>query len=208
MHATSTSTTDPVHTAAAAPVPRRRTPGLLLGPYYPLATAGSGTQLWQGDTVPAGARRLRLDGCVVDRQGRPLAGVEVELWQADPAGRYRHPSAPETDQVPPGFAGHGRTRTDAAGAFRFDSLVPGAYADAIRERAPHLHLQLTGRVDRLVTQLFLPGDAGNQADHWFRSLRRPDLLTAEIVPAATPAVDGPLADTLHLRWTAVLGNGA
>jgi len=205
MHA---ATTDhQAHAGGALRVARRRTPGLLLGPYYPLAKAGSTSALWRGNGLPAGARRLRLDGRVLDLQGRPLVDVDVELWQADPAGRYRHPSAPETDQVLPGFAGHGRTRTDAAGGFRFDSLVPGAYADAFGERAPHLHLQITGRADRLVTQLFLPGHPGNQADHWYRALRSPGLLTPDLVPEADGANGGDGAHSLHLLWTAVLTQG-
>lgn len=195
------TTDDPTRAASAPQAARRRTPGLLLGPYYPLARAAAGPVLWTGAAWPAGARRLRLDGRVVDLQGRALAGAEVELWQADPAGRYRHPSAPDAALLLPGFAGHGRTRTDAAGGFCFVSLVPGAYADAAGLRAPHLHLQITGRADRLVTQLFLPGHPGNAGDRWYGALLQPALLMPDVVPAA--AGD----DTLHLRWTAVLTQG-
>lgn len=87
------------------------TPGLLLGPYYPLAAAG-GPVLWAGGPLPAGAQALVLHGCVLDLQGQPVEAADVELWQADPAGHYRHPSDPAFDQVLHGFAGHGRTCCD------------------------------------------------------------------------------------------------
>ena len=177
-----------------------RTPSLALGPFYPLGPpAGVHGDLWQGGSLPAGARGLVLDGRVVDLDGRPVVAADVELWHADPGGRYRHPSAPGAERVLPGFAGYGRVRTDAHGRFRFRTVVPGAYADGLAQRVPHLHLQITGRFDRLVTQLFLPQCAANTQDPLYRTLRQPRLVTAEA------ALDD--AANLSLRWTAVLTLG-
>jgi protocatechuate 3,4-dioxygenase, beta subunit len=188
--------------ASISPAASSRTPALLLGPYYPLKPqAGAGSALWRGDRLPSGARRLTLDGRVLDRRADPVVGAEVELWQADPCGRYRHPSAPDSALVPEGFAGYGRTRTDHGGAFRFTSLVPGAYTAGDEWRAPHLHLQITGCFDRLVTQLFLPRHPGNTQDRWYRALLQPHLLTPEVLASA------PDGDGLHLLWTAVLTRG-
>ena len=64
--------TDDPSCAAGARRPLRRTPSLLLGPYYPLANAAAGQKLWSGSALPAGARRLRLDGRVVDLLGQPV----------------------------------------------------------------------------------------------------------------------------------------
>jgi protocatechuate 3,4-dioxygenase, beta subunit len=183
------------------PVPRlRRTPGLLIGPYYPVQQpAKAGTHLFHGQQPPQGARRLVLEGCCRSENGEPVAGVLVELWHADPFGRYRHASAPEEQAVVEGFTGYGRARTDAGGVFAFRSLVPGGYVDRNTTRAPHLHVQLTGRVDRLATQLFLPGERANEADRWFAALAHPELLVPRVL-SGTP-------DSLHLAWTAVLGRG-
>jgi protocatechuate 3,4-dioxygenase beta subunit len=178
---------------------RRRTPGLLLGPYYPLdPPSNAGAELWRG-AVPAGARSLELEGWVRACDGSPLPHVRIEIWQADPGGRYRHPSAVQLPAPFEGFAGYGVALSDAAGRFVFRSLVPGAYCEGSTLRAPHLHLQVTGRFERLVTQLFLPDDARNGDDRWYCTLRHPHLL----VP--TRVRDD--ADGLSLRWTAFLTRG-
>jgi protocatechuate 3,4-dioxygenase beta subunit len=186
--------------AAADSPQRRRTPGLLLGPYYPLdqpATAGG--ELWRGSALPAGARCLRLEGQVLDQGSTPVECATVELWHADPAGRYRHPSAPQADHVLEGFAGYGRVVTAADGRFTFQSLVPGSYEDGDVLRAPHLHLQITGHDDRLITQVFLPGHPGNAADRWYQAVARPERLLAEVLSDD--------ARGLHLWWSAVLSRG-
>lgn len=181
-------------------VDTRRTPGLILGPYFPLdPPTGAGADLWHGSAPPAGGRRLRFTGRVRSVHGDAVAGACVELWHADPAGRYRHPSAPEHTRVDPAFAGYGVVHTDPQGRFEFRSVVPGAYVEGTTSRAPHLHLQVTGRFDRLVTQAFLPGHALTLVDPWFAAVRRRDLL----VP--TVCHDDPL--TLHVDWTLVLQNG-
>jgi protocatechuate 3,4-dioxygenase, beta subunit len=174
-----------------------RTPGLLLGPYYPIPEpAGASSRLWPHSSTPTGTRALLLEGRVVDPCASVIAGARVELWHADPHGRYAHPVAPETWQVMPGFTGYGTTETDANGCFEFDSLVPGPYGDGRTQRAPHLHLQITTQRQRLVTQVFLPYDALRANDHWFRSLRHPERLVA----SATRDDD----EMLRLRWTAVM----
>ncbi|MCC7288328.1 MAG: hypothetical protein IT503_19295 [Burkholderiaceae bacterium] len=181
-------------------ITRRRTPTLPMGPYYPLRPGRRASGLlWQGDAPPDGARRLRLQGRIVTVEGAAVVGALIELWQADPAGRYRHPSAPEMALVLPGFAGCGRVRSANDGSFAFDTLVPGGYEEASTRRAPHLHLQISGRFDRLVTQLFLPGRRDNARDPWFRAALDARLL----IP--TVRADG--ADRLVLEWTAVLRRG-
>jgi protocatechuate 3,4-dioxygenase beta subunit len=179
-----------------------RTPGLLLGPYYPVArSGGGGRDLWRDGVSPppAVARRLRFEGQAIDRRGNPTEGALVEIWHADPDGRYPHPSAPDHEQVAPGFAGYGRTQCDAQGRFVFRSLVPGGYVAKDVRRAPHVHVQVTGRSDRLVTQLFLPRHPLNAQDRWYRAVERPELLVPDVVRDD--------ADALVLGWTIVLAQG-
>ena len=166
------------------------------------APVNASSRLWRGDaSLPLGTRALVLDGRVVDSRSDAIAAARVELWHADPNGRYAHQAAPEYERVMPGFVGYETTETDTNGHFVFDSLVPGPYRDGDTQRAPHLHLQITTQRQRLVTQVFLPRDISlRDGDRWFRSLRHPERLVA----AAIGNNDGNDNHTLRLRWTAVM----
>jgi protocatechuate 3,4-dioxygenase beta subunit len=176
------------------------TPGLLLGPFYPVQKPrGAGHLLWQGQELPVGARVLGFDGHVHTVEHKPVVGALVELWHADPAGRYPHPSAPEPERVDPSFLGYGRVHTDEGGRFEFSSLVPGAYEVAGALRAVHLHVQITGRWDQLLTQIFLPRDTTRFQDRWFAAAARPEMLVANVLSDD--------AHALRLEWNAVVGRG-
>ncbi|MFO1327027.1 MAG: hypothetical protein U1F56_06690 [Rubrivivax sp.] len=183
------------------PVPRSKaTPNLILGPYYPARPAADADhRLWRGAAPDTGARRLHVQGQVLSTAGLPVAGSDVELWHADPFGRYPHASAAGHEQVAPGFVGYGRVRSGADGGFAFESLVPGAYEGPDGLRAVHLHFQITGSIDRVVTQVFLPDDPARESDHWYRAASRRQMLLARVLR------DDP--EALHLRWTAILNRG-
>ena len=185
---------------SAPTIRSKATPNLILGPYYPVrAAVDADHRLWRGPPPGAGARRLRVQGRVLSVAGLAVSGADVELWHADPAGRYPHPSAAGHGQVLPGFVGYGRVRSDAEGGFAFESLAPGAYAGPDGTRATHLHFQITGSFDRVVTQVFLPDDPARESDHWYRAASRREMLLARVVH------DEP--EALHLEWTAVLIRG-
>jgi protocatechuate 3,4-dioxygenase, beta subunit len=189
------------HDMTAEPsIAERITPGLILGPFYPVQQpAVADHRLWRGAALPHGARRLQFDGHVCTLDGRPVVQAAVELWHADPAGRYPHPSAPEARQVDPDFVGYGRVSTDNDGRFTFASLVPGGYSAGEGRRAVHFHVQITGRCDRLLTQVFVPGDAAHGNDRWLCAAPRPGMLIARVCD------DQP--ERLHLDWTAYLTRG-
>lgn len=97
---------------------------------------------------------LTLAGVVSDTACRPIAGALIDVWQADAAGRYDNT----------GFRLRGHLFSDDEGRFVLRTIVPGAYPGRTR----HLHLRLQppgGRV--LTTQLYFPGDPGNQRDGLF-----------------------------------------
>jgi protocatechuate 3,4-dioxygenase, beta subunit len=107
--------------------------------------------------------RIRLVGRVLDRSGRPVAGQLIELWQANASGRYAHQRDQHPAALDPNFTGVGRCLTDADGGYAFTTIKPGAYPWRNHENAwrpAHIHFSLFGNAftQRLVTQLYFPGD--------------------------------------------------
>src|SRR5581483_10327021 len=86
------------------------TPSTVAGPFYPLVNkpVDRDTDLTQiaGKAARAQGQLLYLMGQVFDIKGKPVKGVEVEIWQANAAGRYDHPSDPNPAAVDPNFQGY------------------------------------------------------------------------------------------------------
>jgi protocatechuate 3,4-dioxygenase beta subunit len=122
--------------------------------------------------------RILVHGRVVDRDGRPVRSTLVEVWQANAAGRYRHDVDRHPAPLDPNFEGAGRTLTDDEGRYRFVTVKPGAYPWRNHPNAwrpAHIHFSLFGRAftNRLVTQMYFPGDPLFAFDPIFQSIRDP-----------------------------------
>jgi protocatechuate 3,4-dioxygenase beta subunit len=116
----------------------------------------------QHKAAPIGERMI-VGGRVLDEDGRPLAGTLVELWQCNATGRYHHEADQHDAPLDPNFTGAGRCVTDAEGRYAFTTIKPGAYPWRNHYngwRPAHLHFSVFGPafVQRLVTQMFFPGD--------------------------------------------------
>jgi protocatechuate 3,4-dioxygenase, beta subunit len=120
-------------------------------------------------------QRIVVTGRVLASDGKPLRGQLVEIWQANAAGRYDHVVDTWDAPLDPNFSGGGRSLTDDDGTYRFVTVMPGAYPwgnhpNAWRPR--HIHFSLFGRVfpERLVTQMYFPGDPLFPFDPIFNSI--------------------------------------
>jgi protocatechuate 3,4-dioxygenase beta subunit len=130
-----------------------------------------------GSGDPVG-ERIIVSGRVVDEDGRPVPRALIEIWQANAAGRYAHEVDRHPAPLDPNFGGAGRTLTDAQGAYRFVTIKPGAYPWKNHPNAwrpAHIHFSLFGRAftQRLVTQMYFPGDPLFAFDPIFQSVRDP-----------------------------------
>ena len=131
----------------------------------------------QHEGEPLG-ERIVLGGRVLDDTGRPLRGALVEVWQANAAGRYRHEVDAHPAPLDPNFSGAGRCLTDADGRYRFTTVKPGAYPWGNHPNAwrpAHIHFSVFGRMftQRLVTQMYFPGDPLFEYDPIFNAVRDP-----------------------------------
>lgn len=107
--------------------------------------------------------RITVSGRLLDRQGRPVRGQLVEVWQANSAGRYAHGREQHDAPLDPNFSGVGRTLTDDAGRYTFTTVRPGPYPwrnHLNAWRPAHIHFSVFGPAftQRLVTQMYFPND--------------------------------------------------
>ncbi len=107
--------------------------------------------------------RLVVSGRLLDENSKPVAHGLIEIWQANAAGRYAHSVDDHDAPLDPNFTGCGRALTDAEGNYRFLTIKPGAYPWRNHYNAwrpAHIHFSIfgVGLVQRLVTQMYFPGD--------------------------------------------------
>ncbi len=112
---------------------RAPTPSQTVGPFYGFALP------FPGDADPAAAGdpgAVRIEGQIVDGEGRPVPDAILEAWSGDQ------------------FA---RARTDPEGVFHFTTVKPGA----VGGEAPHLSVCVFARglLRQLVTRIYFPDEA-------------------------------------------------
>jgi protocatechuate 3,4-dioxygenase, beta subunit len=131
----------------------------------------------QHEGEPLG-ERIIVSGRILDSGGRPVRSALIEIWQANAAGRYRHHVDQHPAPLDPNFTGGGRVLTDDEGRYRFVTIKPGAYPWKNHDNAwrpAHIHLSIFGRAfsERLVTQMYFPGDPLFPYDPIYQSVRDP-----------------------------------
>ena len=129
--------------------------------------------------------RIVVHGKVIDEYGFPIPNTLIEIWQANAAGRYIHKIDQHQAPLDSNFLGAGRCMTDDQGNYKFYTIKPGAYPWGNHHNAwrpNHIHFSLFGQniTQRLVTQMYFPGDPLLQFDPIFLSVppKGRDLLIA------------------------------
>jgi protocatechuate 3,4-dioxygenase beta subunit len=165
----------------------QRTPDQILGPFYPLSELPQTADLTRvsGRSGRAEGQVLNVMGRVLNLTGEPVRNAKVEVWQANTHGRYTHPSDPNPAPLDPNFEGSAVLTTDAEGRYRFKTIKPAAYpAGPNRMRPAHIHFQVTGRQDKIVTQMYFEDDPYNEADPFLNSVgaaARKELLVRKLL---------------------------
>ena len=129
------------------------------GPYFTPNSPERASLLEAG----LGGRRLVVAGTVLTTDCRLVRRALLDFWQADHAGQYDNQ----------GYRLRGHQFSDAEGAWRLETVVPGLYTGRTR----HIHVKVQapdGPV--LTTQLYFPGEPANDRDGIFR----PELLLAAV----------------------------
>ena len=162
---------------------RDRAPGPLFGESSVNVSDSDLTLSPGGEPI---GERIVVSGRVTGSTGRPVRHQLVEIWQANAAGRYRHAVDNHDAPLDPNFTGAGRCLTDEYGRYRFVTIKPGEYPWANHRNAwrpAHIHFSLFGHsfAERLVTQMYFPGDPLLAFDPMYQSVR--DRRAAELLVA-------------------------
>ena len=157
-------------------VPLQHTLSEVTGPLFGPADLGPHDHdlTAQHEGAPIG-ERIVVSGRLLDENSKPVANALIEMWQANSAGRYRHDVDDHDAPLDPNFTGGGRVLTGADGSYRFITIKPGAYPWRNHYNAwrpAHLHFSLfgLGLVQRLVTQMYFPGDPLLSDDPMYNSI--------------------------------------
>ena len=121
---------------------------------------------------------------MLNLDGEPVRNVPITVWQANTFGRYDHGNDPNPAPLDPNFVGCVGIRSDDDGVYRIKTVKPGAYpAGPDWMRPPHIHFEVHGRFERLITQMYFPDEPLNASDRLLNAALRPDLLIAKPVPS-------------------------
>jgi protocatechuate 3,4-dioxygenase, beta subunit len=181
--------------AAALPT----TPAQTAGPFYPQwfpADTDNDLVHVAGRSETAKGTVTLVSGCIRDRDGSPVAGARVEIWQCDVNGRYHYVrddrAGPPPDE---NFQGYGQTVTDSAGGYRFLTIRPVPYPG----RTPHIHFAVAAPgLPRFITQMYVAGEPQNERDGVLMSIRDPAARARLIVPLRPAAEPVALAGTFDI----------
>src|SRR5204863_8483345 len=112
---------------------------------------------------------LTLTGYVVSKSCQPIANAKLDFWQADGNGNYDNA----------GYTLRGWQLTDANGAYRLETVIPGLYPG----RTEHIHVKVTPAGGQTyTTQLFFPGVSQNSNDSIYAANMLVNLRSASATP--------------------------
>jgi protocatechuate 3,4-dioxygenase beta subunit len=148
----------------------------LLGPFWRDDQPGCAS----GDSLvrsPTGGAALLVRAEVVDPEGRPVAGAEVDVWHSSPQGLYENQDPTQAEMNL-----RGRFVSDESGRFHFRSVKPSGYpipidgpvGELVRAtarhnfRPAHLHFMVhKPGFKTLVTQIYVADDRYIDSDVQF-----------------------------------------
>ncbi len=160
-----------------------RTAAQILGPFYPLGEPSKGGDLTQVQGRPGRAQGqvIYLGGRVLEQQGNPVRGAKLEIWQANSFGRYDHPNDDNPAPLDPAFVGFAVVQTDDDGRYSLKTVKPAAYPAGSGIRPSHVHFEVFGKRERLVTQMYFAGDPHHDTDRFLQSAVRKESIVMPIL---------------------------
>ena len=137
--------------------------------YWRPALASYHSRSWIGNPRPGTIRVAVLTPAAVTSSSTKIerAAMQIaDLWQANAAGRYRHPHDSNEAPLDPNFQGWAIVPSGKEGKFRFRTVSPGAYPASDQWTSPpHIHFKVSKKgFIELITQMYFPGHRLNESD--------------------------------------------
>ena len=127
---------------------RQPTPSEVLGPFFKKGAPNTAALRMPGDP----GFPLRVTGKVWNTRGKPVEGAQIDIWQANHAGRY------DVE----GYRYRAKLRLDAATEYALETVMPGHYSD---RPAQHIHYLINAPGYKpLVTQIYFATDPWFEGD--------------------------------------------
>jgi protocatechuate 3,4-dioxygenase beta subunit len=153
--ATPAATAAGTQTAIDLPAPTCTAPAAITqavteGPFYKANTPERTSLVEPG----VSGTKIIVTGYVLGTDCKPIAHAWLDFWQADGEGAYDNA----------GYKLRGHQYTDENGRYVLETVLPGEYPG----RTNHIHVKVQApRQQILTSQLFFPGEPGNDRDGIF-----------------------------------------
>ena len=143
----------------------KQTPSQTVGPFYSIGLTDRAMNSLVTDNTPG--QRIRIEGQVIDGDGKPVPDAMVEIWQANAAGLHNHPDDKQEKPLDQSFTGWGRSGTEPAGFYFFDTIKPGPVpASEPSVQAPHINITVfaRGMLVHAFTRIYFSDEPANAED--------------------------------------------
>jgi protocatechuate 3,4-dioxygenase alpha subunit len=141
------------------------TPSQTVGPFFDFGLEIEGGEIVAADG--ADGIHITIEGTLRDGAGDPVPDAIIEVWQANAAGKYRHPADDRRAPLDPNCDGFGRVATTPEGRFGFRTVKPGRVpGPEATTQAPHLLVSVLARgiLTRLATRIYFDDESANAED--------------------------------------------
>ncbi|MBL8206515.1 MAG: intradiol ring-cleavage dioxygenase [Blastocatellia bacterium] len=148
-----------------------QTPKQTEGPFYPnkMPLDTDNDLLIVNDSItPAVGDITYVSGRILDKNGNPVRGALVEIWQVDNKAAYIHTADKNNPNRDTNFQGFGRFVTGSTGEYLFRTIKPVPYPG----RTPHIHyaVKIKGQ-EKFITQCYIKGHPGNANDGVLKGIK-------------------------------------
>ena len=151
----------------------KQTPSQTVGPFYSIGLTHREMNTLVSDHTQG--QRIRIEGQVLDGDGKPVPDGMIEIWQANAYGRYNHPEDKQEKPLDASFTGWGRSGTDPNGFYFFETIKPGPVpASESSVQAPHINMTVfaRGMLVHAFTRVYFSDEPANGNDPVLNSINK------------------------------------